>query len=390
MEFNPPVIKHINDVLPHIKDKPEIIHVRKENYQILDYVYSTNTTFDNEYARECRGLKFDIEGNIIARPYAKFHNINENEEYLSSNIDLTKPHTVLLKEDGSMIHNVSLTRQSKSGRCVDYHSLMTRMGESEVALAAKAWLFSDDNCDKGITDNYLRLFEIWPNRTFLFEYVGPNNRIVIPYAEENLILTAARDIYSGEYIRYDVLSKLCYDFNIPIVQPYNNTLVNVKEDNDNEGVVIRFDTGAMVKIKSDIYVRKHKSKDLTSSFKGLVGLILADNLDDVLPQLDDDHKRKVVEYSDDLNRALDKLSLYIKSEIDSMQDLSQKDFASIVEKEFSKALQVIMFNARKDADSLKTVKRYITRLSNNTKALTATFEEFGLPIWKYNFFNYED
>ena len=53
-----PRIEHVDDLLPHIKDKPEIIKIEKDNSIIFDYVYQTPDTFDNPYALECRGIKF--------------------------------------------------------------------------------------------------------------------------------------------------------------------------------------------------------------------------------------------------------------------------------------------------------------------------------------------
>ena len=33
-----PFIKHIDDVLPHIADKPEIARIEKDGYTVLDYI----------------------------------------------------------------------------------------------------------------------------------------------------------------------------------------------------------------------------------------------------------------------------------------------------------------------------------------------------------------
>jgi hypothetical protein len=67
--------------------------------------------------------------------------------------------------------------------------------------------------------------------------------------------------------------------------------------NGTEGVVVRFDTGAMIKIKAEEYVRKHRSKELIGSPKGMIGLIVENTLDDILPQLDEDVQKQVVEYT---------------------------------------------------------------------------------------------
>jgi len=163
-----PHIEHIDDVLPHISDKPEFIVGRHDDYSYIDYVFSTQTAFDNVYSRECRGLKFDKSGKLVGRSYQKFHNLNENEEYQEHNIDFSQPHVVLDKLDGSMVHTVLLNGDIR---------LMTRKGFSEVAIKAERFL------SKSTRYNGLFSLSAYPldQFTFTFEYVAPHNQIVIFY-----------------------------------------------------------------------------------------------------------------------------------------------------------------------------------------------------------------
>lgn len=64
-------------MLPHIVPDTGIIHSDHGNYSVINYVFTIDTTFNTAVARECRGLKFDRDGKLIARPFHKFFNLGE-------------------------------------------------------------------------------------------------------------------------------------------------------------------------------------------------------------------------------------------------------------------------------------------------------------------------
>ncbi len=72
-------IEHIDDVAPHIREDSGIIISRRPDLSVIDYIYTTDDTFDTALARECRGLKFDADGRIIGRPFHKFFNLGDKE-----------------------------------------------------------------------------------------------------------------------------------------------------------------------------------------------------------------------------------------------------------------------------------------------------------------------
>ena len=67
-------ISNINHLRLHVVDKPEFVILDKGDYQVIDYVYQDQHTFDNPALTECRGIKFDMNGTILARPFAQFFN----------------------------------------------------------------------------------------------------------------------------------------------------------------------------------------------------------------------------------------------------------------------------------------------------------------------------
>jgi hypothetical protein len=110
MNYEFPHIESIDDVLPHIKGRDEFRVTDKGDYTVINYMINFEETFKwNEddalgcaIRRECRGLAFDTEGEIISRPYHKFFNVNEKEETQIDKIDLTHSHIVLEKLDGCL------------------------------------------------------------------------------------------------------------------------------------------------------------------------------------------------------------------------------------------------------------------------------------------------
>ena len=103
------LIEHIDQVLPHIKDKPEFVVIDKGDYKVIDYVYVDKDSFDHPVAIECRGIKFSSDGSILSRPFAKFFNVGEKQQL--NEIDLNLSHHLLHKLDGSMIHPAVINDQ---------------------------------------------------------------------------------------------------------------------------------------------------------------------------------------------------------------------------------------------------------------------------------------
>lgn len=376
MQFNPPVINNISDVLPHIKDNPAFIVVDKGWYTVIDYVYALRNTFDNDFARECRGLKFRTDtGDIIARPYHKFHNMGECAGYFTTDVDLTLPHTVLDKLDGSMVHTCI---SPVDGKIV----LMTRMGNTDHAKKAEDYL-SNAGYELGhliagmVFDN--------PTKTFIFEYVGPENRIVVLYPKEEMILTGIRDIVTGSYSTFMGMQAYLAGRDIPMVAPYpllSGDLNDIYGDLENEGAVVRFDTGAMVKIKADVYCRKHKSKELTETLKGVVQLIVDGNLDDILPQLEEDIADDLVDYQANLLFRLQEYHEGLRHILSLTKHMDQKTFANTITKQYPQATCGLLFMTRKSGDGYAELMNLIRKRYNKEADLVELFETLEFPLWQ--------
>lgn len=294
MNYLFPKIECIDDVLPAIQGYDEFRVIKKEDYIVINYAVSFEKTWDitDGYAylrRECRGLIFDKEGNLISRPYQKFFNANERPETNINKINLYEPHVILEKLDGSMIRPISTELGFR---------LATKAGITNVAMNAEKFI-----ADKPYYSKFI-IYCINNSITPIFEWVSRTNRIIVDYPQDNLILTAMRYNKSGIYETYEITKSIGAYYNIPVVKAVRNLstqninllLKQVREWNSGEGIVIRFDNGHMVKIKSDDYVLKHKTKDQISLEKNVIQVILDDAVDDLLVLLSPQDSKRLKDF----------------------------------------------------------------------------------------------
>jgi hypothetical protein len=95
------------------------------------------------------------------------------------------------------------------------------------------------------------------SKTYLFEIVLPWNRIVVDYGDrEDLVLLAVIDTASGEELPLA-------EIGFPVVRRYDGiadleALLEIEEERNREGYVVRFASGLRVKVKFEEYVRLHR------------------------------------------------------------------------------------------------------------------------------------
>lgn len=312
MMYSFPHIAHIDDVLPAIKDSPEFIVAEKDGYKVVNYVVATHDTFPdihgmhtltgpvdpvlNAIRRECRGLVFDLDGKLINRRYHKFFNVNERDETAIHAIDWSRPHVILEKLDGSMVSPCRIRNHVR---------WMTKMGVTDTSMEAETFVASRPEYTE-LAAHYLE-----NGFTPVFEWCSNKNRIVLDYPEDRLVLTAMREVHSGNYLLQDALEAIGSRYGIPVVMTYvfssmslQDVVDSIRQIGDAEGVVVRFDDGHMVKIKSDWYVRIHKIKSLLGQERDVVSLILNNELDDMLPVLPKEDVERVEKFQNILMNAL--------------------------------------------------------------------------------------
>ena len=279
MRYTFPIIRHLDDVLPHIQGREEFIVAEREGYTVVNYVVAMADTFDmtdrddvgGAVRRECRGLIFDADGNLMSRPFHKFFNVNEREETQAHAVDMTESHVVMEKMDGSMIRPILVD---------GYLRLATKMGVTTVAMQAEEWLAGQDPALKA----WMRQC-VEDSVTPLFEWVSPFNQIVLAYETGDLVSLAARNNATGAY----VMDKSCPFTAVPqygrVTGNLGSYIDRQREAESREGDIIRFADGHMLKVKNDWYVRIHKTLERIVFDRNIVNLIINEEVDDVVPML---------------------------------------------------------------------------------------------------------
>ena len=233
------------------------------------YNYTQKTQFEkywNEITLQCRGLILDSEGEIIARPFKKFFNI---EEHSSEHIP-QESFELYEKMDGSLgiLYWVN-----------DFPYIATRGSfHSDQAVKANQMLNTTySHVLKNLNKEY----------TYLFEIIYPENRIVVNYGDfEGLVLLGIIHPKTGIEMPLDV------SLGFPVVKSYDalGGFEQIKKLNwDNkEGFVVRFNNGFRVKIKFEEYCRLHRILTNVSNKTNWETLKNGEDFNDILQKVPDE------------------------------------------------------------------------------------------------------
>ena len=281
MFYKFPHIEHIDQVLPAIEGATEFVVADRGDFKVINYLVNMSDTFPpihtapgtSELRRECRGLVFDANGRIIARRLHKFFNINERDETRAEHVDLSQPHVILEKLDGSMITSLPLNGQIQWA---------TKMGINDISRGAAR--FAEVN--SGYVEFAREMAE--QNSTPIFEWCSRQQRIVIDHPIDRLVLTAVRDNQTGEYMSYGAMQEIATNYNVEVVKAFAGFTSNIaalmeqtRVLKDAEGYVIRFDNGHMLKLKAEEYLLFHKTKDNLTMEKNVIALLVDEKVDDL-------------------------------------------------------------------------------------------------------------
>ena len=217
----------------------DYINVQKHpDADLYIYNYSAKAQYErmwNEWTLACRGLIMNGNHEVVARPFKKFFNLGEVENQWIPD----EPFEVYEKMDGSLGILYWLEK-------LPY--IATRGSfNSEQAKVATELLH---------TEYAHVIHKLDPTKTYLFEIIYPENRIVVDYGKEKkLVLLAVIDTKTGEELSLP-------DIGFEVVKLYDGLkdLMKLKalEENNKEGFVIKFCSGYRLKVKFDEYQRIHQ------------------------------------------------------------------------------------------------------------------------------------
>jgi T4 RnlA family RNA ligase len=254
------------------------------NISIFNYRLAQYSDFKNNSAFEARGLTyvFNSDGSLYKRYLLlhKFFNLNQVEETQYSLIKDYKIKSISNKEDGSVASFIRLP----NGRVIAKSKMSF---ESDQAVGMMRLYNSNKE---------LRDFVNWSldnDLIAVFEYVSPQNRIVLKYSNEELILLRLRDNKTGKYLDLSDYSDKIGSIKVaPSEVGTLDQLIDLSHSvEDKEGWIVEFTNGLFIKIKTSWYCSLHGllTNDLYREHI-LVNYILDEKIDDILGQIPEEEK----------------------------------------------------------------------------------------------------
>lgn len=218
-------------------------YVREQQHPYFDLSilnYTEKAQFDglwNDVTSQCRGLIVNSHDKVIARPYDKFHNYSDaDNQYLDS------PATITDKMDGSL------------GIYWEYNG--------DYGIATRGSFTSD----QALHGTYLMktryksfLNEMGADLTYLFEIIYPENRIVLNYGFDDLVLLGARDIQEGYTVPPESLTEWRGRRTTTFRYKTLREALEAPQRVNAEGYVVSFPHNEhRIKIKQADYIALHK------------------------------------------------------------------------------------------------------------------------------------
>jgi len=301
-----------------LKNKREIKlkteQIGNYKFDIISYMVAIENTFDSDLSRECRGIMFDhITGELISRPFHKFFNVNEKESTKIENIG--KINAITNKLDGSLaipvlIGNKIIWKTKKSF----YSDIAVQINKFYNNNCTKTDIYDLDILNNPVNQElHDMILNILSNdHTPLFEYIGPNNRIVLKYDHESLKLLATRNNYDGTYI----LSTKNYNNELVLLSDVNDIIKKIINQTNIEGVIVSDDKD-FYKIKTSWYVIRHRAISYISK-KMIIDKIIDQELDDIYSILIELKLNEKLEKIKDLEKEINNYILDIEDQSDKL------------------------------------------------------------------------
>lgn len=298
---------------------------------VLNYSQINSPRF-HPIVDQCRGLTLDSNANVVARSFSRFYNFGEGN---TKNFDFTNI-TVWEKADGSLTRIAYCPQTNRweiSTRGTAFaeanHVFSLANGGSFRKWILRAMRFESE----GEFQNAMERSGLPKDRTYVAEYIGPENRIVTRYEESQLVMLAVFDnVTEEEYPIAETCEILqSVRMNIRLPELYNisseEELLNLCNDLPDlkEGVVVRHNiTGERLKVKSRQYCVAHQIKgEASPTLNSLMELVLTNEHHEFLSYFEE-FKPLV----DPISNALEDLLNVMEAEFEKYKDISdQKEFA---------------------------------------------------------------
>lgn len=349
-----------------IKGRYVLVRAHPEDSSMKILSYGVETQFQakwNDVTKAARGLIIKSEKEdfsdavILERPWGKFFTLQQHDsgwglgdeennggkssESLMNSVDFDAPAEVLDKADGSLgilyrAPDGKLALSTKGAFDSEVAAHYTKKLRNNSAMYAAAEKLKGEN----------------PNTSFMFELTGPDNKIVVDYANEEIILLGAvsneSDIYHSPKEYADVWSG---GDGMGIVEEMpakslRDALALPSDRENREGVVVRIisDDPAkqmQIKIKQDNYLSLHRTATVASP-KNLRHVIssIEPSASDLIAVAKSGDIRKIKEINDLMAEIEGNKSSFAKNTLKKTQGYIEENLIKTA-KEFDKAYEFI-------------------------------------------------
>jgi RNA ligase len=324
-------MKNLIQTLERYVDEGRINRQRHPSLPISIWTYSIQTHYArdwDEITTMARGLvTLDETGEILARPWAKFFNLEEVHLYTP-----TDEFEVYEKVDGSLIIAFYLWGEwviASSGSFISDHAQVAKR------------LF--DEFDTSSLDI---------ETTYLFELTAPFNRVVVDYGTgEKLTLLGAIHTETVIEFTYPSLQTVAQKLGCPIVQKFEGitdyTSLKGMVGNNEEGYVVRFSNGERIKVKGEEYVRLHTLLSYLSTTSVWETVSNGDDIAKVLNGVPDEIWDRVRNYETEL-----------RNEYNSIDESARAEFEYILRKVGYGNRKLFAENVNGTVDEYSTKSKY--------------------------------
>jgi hypothetical protein len=305
------------DIKPYIQKKliSEQSHPKYPDVKIFNYTQECQYSGAwDDITRQCRGLIMNtFLDTIMARPFPKFFNY---AEHVSKGWPIPEEvPRIFDKLDGSL-------------------GIMYRI-DGEIAIATRGSFTSEQAlwATQWFNENLAGKVRFDINKTYLFEIIYPENRIVVNYDYSGLVLLAAIDNQTGLTTHPTIINRSDYKkalpedlekFGLRIVHEYPAQALEELEKLDepnSEGFVIFYPkSDVRMKIKFPEYVRLHKLITGVSEIAIWEHLRDGKTFKNLLEKVPDEFFQWVIKTSNQLNE-----------EYAYIEDGAKRDYEEIIE-----------------------------------------------------------
>jgi len=317
------------------------------DYILFSYTFVDPTIYEKHpEAIEIRGITFHKETkDIVSRPFPKFFNFGEKMCTVSAD-DYGIANE---KYDGSLI------QVSKYNDDLIVGTKGSLDPESQFIKESRKIIENSNNIKELIND--------YEEYTILFELIGPDFRIVLPYKENKLVLIGLRHKKTGKLVGPEELMEIAKHYDLDVAEiKYKGKIKDIQEQvrplENIEGVVAYTENG-ICKIKTEWYLKNHQIFKLGK--KKIIQMYLNNELDDYYPYFTDLTK----EYVDKVIQKLNNEALSVKRQVEKFFETykpkDKKELAMILKEKKVGKIAFIFYKYFEGKDLNELVLEYLKR-----------------------------